>query len=158
MTGQQREGGESSRSQEDDWTGVTDQLERRKIQNRNAQRKFRASSLPTSSAQCLWLMKSQERSLNGNVKTKHEYQKTNKSQAPHTQLLMPEISHRIPIQQAYLGAVCPLNMSSKQAKQRRNSPNRHLGRARLVRRKARGVRGSRWSPRAFPHPAPHLEP
>ncbi|MCJ1484558.1 mediator complex subunit [Schaereria dolodes] len=41
---QQRDEAEQSRSQDEDWKGITDQTERRKIQNRIAQRKFREKS------------------------------------------------------------------------------------------------------------------
>ncbi|MCJ1408580.1 hypothetical protein MMC19_002655 [Ptychographa xylographoides] len=40
MSGSQQ-GGESSRSQEEDWRNIADQTERRRIQNRIAQRKYR---------------------------------------------------------------------------------------------------------------------
>ena len=46
MSGHQQ-GGESSRSQSEDWRGVEDQGERRKIQNRLAQRKYRKCSHST---------------------------------------------------------------------------------------------------------------
>ena len=39
--------GEGSRSQGEDWKKITDQSERRKIQNRNAQRKFSEYIHPT---------------------------------------------------------------------------------------------------------------
>ena len=46
MSSSQSGQGESSKSQGEDWKKITDQSERRKIQNRNAQRKFRESLPP----------------------------------------------------------------------------------------------------------------
>lgn len=101
---------------EDDWSAVTDPNERRRIQNRIAQRKFRTS--PCRCGRSLLLTLIQVTRLANNAKEPNERLKTSdKLQAP-IRLPVRKTLTRLPARMAYRGAGYQCGISSRRGGQR----------------------------------------
>lgn len=122
---QSQQGYDNEEEGDDAWRNVADPNERRRIQNRVAQRKFRKPPIAPFYLRLPSLTVPNVRSRNGERKIRSEMRRTSKRQAVHVKVQMRLTSSMATALRVFHGVDCPSNMLLRRAKQRKSLDGRH---------------------------------